>query len=85
MTHPTKAVYSMLLTDAARVGGSEHSLYSAKDVEHSLAKVEVLDFHQTITVDGVQVSSHTAPLGPEEQSTSTLCWSCATAGMLLHR
>ena len=61
MTHPTKAVYSMLLTDAARVGGSEHSLYSAKDVEHSLAKVEVLDFHQTITVDGVQVSSQLAP------------------------
>ena len=55
MTHPTKAVYSMLLSDAARIGSAESQLYSAKDVETSLAKVEVIDFHQTITIDGVQV------------------------------
>ena len=54
MTHPTKAVYSMLLTDATRVGKSDHQLYSPRDVEQSLAKVEVIDFHQTITVGGVQ-------------------------------
>ena len=56
MTHPTKAVYAMLLQDFARVGSSENALFSNSDVEKSMSKIEVIDFHQTITVDGVQAS-----------------------------
>ena len=57
MTHPTKAVYAMLLQDFARVGSSENALFTHKDVESSMSRIEVIDFHQTITVDGVQASS----------------------------
>ena len=57
MTHPTKAVYSMILSDQARTNRSEGALYGPPDVEQSVSKIEVIDFHQTITVGGVQVRS----------------------------
>lgn len=58
MTHPTKAVYGMLLRDFAKLTrtASDDALYSEKDVDASLEKIEVIDFHQTITVNGIQVS-----------------------------
>ena len=58
MTHPTKAVYGMLLRDFAKLtrAASEDALYTEKDVDASLEKIEVIDFHQTITVNGIQVN-----------------------------
>ncbi len=63
MTHPTKAIFGMLLKDSVKVsrGGSEEGLYSEKDVEAALERTELVDFHQTIDVDGIKVrTSHGA-------------------------
>ena len=64
MTHPTKAVYSMLLRDFAkltRAHSDDGALYTEKDVDASLEKIEVVDFHQTITVNGIQVTPPAPP------------------------
>jgi cleavage and polyadenylation specificity factor subunit 3 len=59
MTHPTKAIYNTLLKDFVKVskGGSDEGLYSDKDLEASLERVEVCDFHQTIDLDGIKASA----------------------------
>lgn len=57
MTHPTKAIYGTLLRDFVKVsrGSSDEALYTDKDLEKSLERSEVLDFHQTIDLDGIKV------------------------------
>lgn len=74
MTHPTKAIYGTLLRDFVKVsrGGSEESLYSDKDLERALERSEVLDFHQTIDLDGIKARARPppparAPRGPAPQ------------------
>ena len=59
MTHPTKAVYGMLLRDYAKLmrSGADSALYNERDVDASIEKIEVIDFHQTVTVNGIQVCS----------------------------
>ena len=58
MTHPTKAIMGTLLRDFVKVNrgvGAEEGLYSEKDLEAAMARTELLDFHQTIDVDGIKV------------------------------
>lgn len=56
MTHPTKAIYRTLLSDFLKVSqNSENQLYSEVDLENSMEKIEVIDFNQTIDVDGIKV------------------------------
>ncbi|EIE25515.1 Metallo-hydrolase/oxidoreductase [Coccomyxa subellipsoidea C-169] len=59
MTHPTKAIFGMLLKDSVKVsrGATDAGLYSEKDVEAALERTELLDFHQTIDVDGIKVTA----------------------------
>ncbi|CAL8460817.1 g348 [Coccomyxa elongata] len=59
MTHPTKAIFGMLLKDSVKVsrGSTDDGLYSEKDVEAALERTELLDFHQTIDVDGIKVTA----------------------------
>jgi hypothetical protein len=54
MTHPTKAIFYTLVSDFANLSG-EDALFSKKDVEACMDRIEVLDFDQTILVDGIQV------------------------------
>ena len=56
MTHPTKAIYGTLLRDFVKVsrGSSDEALYTDKDLEKALERSEVLDFHQTIDLDGIK-------------------------------
>ena len=56
MTHPTKAIYGTLLRDFVKIsrGSSDEALYSDKDLEKALQRSEVLDFHQTIDLDGIK-------------------------------
>ena len=52
MTHPTKAIMGTLLKDFVKVNrgmGTEEGLYA------TMARTELLDFHQTIDVDGIKV------------------------------
>lgn len=69
MTHPTKAIYNNLLTDFAKLaassaasGGGEGGppLFDRKDVEASLERIEVVDFDQTIEVNGIQITPYRA-------------------------
>jgi cleavage and polyadenylation specificity factor subunit 3 len=64
MTHPTKAIVHTLLKDFVKVsrggGGPESGLYSDKDLEASTARTEVIDFHQTIDIDGIRITPYRA-------------------------
>ena len=58
MTHPTKAIVHTLLKDFVKVTGN--ALYTDKDLEAATARTEVIDFHQTIDVDGIKVTAYRA-------------------------
>ncbi|KTW32063.1 cleavage polyadenylation factor subunit YSH1 [Pneumocystis jirovecii RU7] len=62
MTHPTKAIYKWLLTDFLRVSNTtaEEQLYEEKDLIKSLEKIEVVDYHSTIEVNGVKFTPYHA-------------------------
>eukprot|EP00529_Nitzschia_sp_RCC80_P014456 CAMPEP_0113448926 /NCGR_PEP_ID=MMETSP0014_2-20120614/5025_1 /TAXON_ID=2857 /ORGANISM="Nitzschia sp." /LENGTH=754 /DNA_ID=CAMNT_0000340167 /DNA_START=23 /DNA_END=2287 /DNA_ORIENTATION=+ /assembly_acc=CAM_ASM_000159 len=56
MTHPTRAVTRLLLTDYLRLlsnrnASEEDILYNEKDLENSMNKIEVIDFHTTMAPD----------------------------------
>ncbi|XP_064384544.1 cleavage and polyadenylation specificity factor subunit 3-like [Halichondria panicea] len=56
MTHATKAVYRWLLSDYVKVSNisSDQMLYTEKDLEKSMDKIETIDFHQEVDVNGVR-------------------------------
>ncbi|CAI9103805.1 OLC1v1002368C3 [Oldenlandia corymbosa var. corymbosa] len=62
MTHATKAIYRLLLTDYIKVSkvSVEDMLYTEKDIENSMNKIEVIDFHQTLEVNGIRFWCYTA-------------------------
>uniref|UniRef100_A0A7R9Y201 Cleavage and polyadenylation specificity factor subunit 3 n=1 Tax=Prasinoderma coloniale TaxID=156133 RepID=A0A7R9Y201_9VIRI len=62
MTHPTKAVYRTLLADFVRVskGSSGEQLYTERDLDASMERIEVVDFHQEIDVDGIKFKPYMA-------------------------
>lgn len=58
-THATKAIYRMLIGDFIKVakygGGSEsRMLYTEEDLERSMDKIEVIDFHEQKEVNGIK-------------------------------
>ena len=46
MTHPTKAVLKMMITDSLRV--SDDMLFDSKDLDRCLAKVELIGLHKPL-------------------------------------
>lgn len=65
MTHPTKAIFRTLLKDFVKVsrsadGSDGGSLYTDKDLEVATERTEVIDFHQTIDIDGIRVTPYRA-------------------------
>ncbi|EEB09385.2 mRNA cleavage and polyadenylation specificity factor complex subunit Ysh1 [Schizosaccharomyces japonicus yFS275] len=56
MTHPTKAVCKWLLSDYVRVSnvGVEDQLYDEKDLAAAFERMEAVDYHSTIEVEGVK-------------------------------
>ena len=56
MTHPTKAIVSTLLRDFISVsrGGADEGLYTAKDLDAALVRTQVIDFQQTLDLDGIK-------------------------------
>ena len=56
MTHPTRQVCGMLLKDFVKVSrGSSEGLYTEKHLEEALQRTQLIDFHQTIEVNGIKV------------------------------
>lgn len=58
MTHPTKAVLRLLLGDYMRLlqmknAKSEDLLYTEVELQSCIEKIELIDYHQTVTVKGL--------------------------------
>ncbi|VDK87823.1 unnamed protein product [Onchocerca ochengi] len=65
MTHATKAIYRMSIGDYLKVskyGGSSDNrlLYNEEDLEKSMEKIEVIDFHEQKEVNGIKFWCHVA-------------------------
>ncbi|XP_034702642.1 cleavage and polyadenylation specificity factor subunit 3-I-like isoform X3 [Vitis riparia] len=62
MTHATKAIYKLLLSDYVKVSkvSVEDMLYDEQDILRSMDKIEVIDFHQTLEVNGIRFWCYTA-------------------------
>jgi len=54
MTHPTKAVYRILMSDFVRVSsaGTDDQLFDENEMMASWKQIEAVDFHQEVVVNG---------------------------------
>lgn len=63
MTHPTKAIYRWLLSDFVKVtnigdsGNKNDSLYTDEDLVESFDKIETVDYHSTMDVNGIKFTA----------------------------
>lgn len=60
MTHPTKAVAKMLLSDYVRVSSStpgEEQLYEEADLHRAWDRVEMVHYHQVVDVNGIRFTA----------------------------
>lgn len=67
MTYPTKAIYKWLLNDFVRVtsitddsDGNPSFLYTDEDLNRSLDRIETIDYHSTIEVEGIRFTAYHA-------------------------
>jgi len=62
MTHATKVIYKLLLSDYVKVSkvSVEDMLFDEQDILRSMDKIEVIDFHQTMEVNGIRFWCYTA-------------------------
>ncbi|KAL2460520.1 Cleavage and polyadenylation specificity factor subunit 3-I [Abeliophyllum distichum] len=62
MTHATKAIYKLLLSDYVKVSkvSVEDMLFDEQDILRSMDKIEVINFHQTLEVNGIRFWCYTA-------------------------
>lgn len=71
MTYPTKAIYKWLLNDFVRVtsittddgdeeGEGDEGIYSDEDLAKSLDRIETIDYHSTMEVDGIRFTAYHA-------------------------
>ena len=62
MTHPTRAIYKWLLSDYVKVSNlsTEDMLYTEQDLIDSFEKMEVIDYHQQVDVDGIKFTGYNA-------------------------
>lgn len=60
MTHPTKAIYGSLLRDFVKLAGSrqaEEQIFNEEDLRNSMPRIDVIDFHQTVDINGIKVQN----------------------------
>ncbi|KAL5262541.1 hypothetical protein ACHWQZ_G008069 [Mnemiopsis leidyi] len=64
MTHATKAIYKWILADYIKVSNitteDRGVLYTEKDLDNSLDKIETMNFHEEIEVNGIRFWSYNA-------------------------
>ncbi|KAJ3148057.1 Cleavage and polyadenylation specificity factor subunit 3 [Geranomyces variabilis] len=62
MTHPTKAIYKWLLSDYVKISNlsAEDQLYDEQDLMRSYEKIEVVDYHQEVDVEGIRFTPYNA-------------------------
>lgn len=54
MTHATKAIYKIILHDYVRVSAQDDRLFDERDLMQSMAKIEVVDYHQVVEFKGIK-------------------------------
>ncbi|XP_063715525.1 cleavage and polyadenylation specificity factor subunit 3-like [Symsagittifera roscoffensis] len=56
MTHATKSIYKLLMSDYLKVSniGSDDMLFSETDLDASMEKIETINFHQVQEISGVK-------------------------------
>lgn len=56
MTHPTKAIYKMLLSDYVKVSNIaiEEMLYDEQNLMDSMNKIETVNYHQEVEHNGIK-------------------------------
>lgn len=61
MTHPTKAIYKWMLSDFVRVSNvannDEQPLYNDAELSRSYERINTIDYHQEIEVDGIRFTA----------------------------
>ncbi|ORX58037.1 Metallo-hydrolase/oxidoreductase [Hesseltinella vesiculosa] len=62
MTHPTKAIYKWMLSDYLRISNidDEDQLYNDEDLTNSFHRIEAIDYHQQIEVEGIKFTAYNA-------------------------
>ena len=60
MTHPTKAVYKMVLDDSVMVSSAQNPLFGKEDVEKSMEKIDVINFHEEVEHMGIKFTCYNA-------------------------
>ena len=63
MTHATKAVMQLLISDFVKLGGGNKStsnLFNDQDFKNCMDKIEVIDYHTTVTHKGIQFCGYVA-------------------------
>lgn len=63
MTHPTKAIYRWLLSDFVKVSSapdSTENLYNDDDLSTSFDRIEAIDYHSTMEVEGIKFTAYHA-------------------------
>ena len=60
MTHATKNIFYTMMKDMLRMHKKDPSryLFSAEDLESSMSRISAINFHQTVTVDGIQITPY---------------------------
>lgn len=46
MTHPTRAIYKLMLSDYEKVSVSDKKLFDRNALDESMKRIELIDYHQ---------------------------------------
>lgn len=60
MTHATKAVMKLLLSDNVRLQANRSLLYTEQELQNCIDKIEVVDYHQTVEHKGIKFTATAA-------------------------
>ena len=60
MTYPTKAIFKHVLGDSLKVYDGDKVLFDSHDIDNSLYKISVVNFHQEVEVNGIKFTCYAA-------------------------
>eukprot|EP00747_Dinoflagellata_sp_TGD_P147328 gnl/TRDRNA2_/TRDRNA2_176804_c1_seq2.p1 gnl/TRDRNA2_/TRDRNA2_176804_c1~~gnl/TRDRNA2_/TRDRNA2_176804_c1_seq2.p1 ORF type:complete len:600 (-),score=-40.24 gnl/TRDRNA2_/TRDRNA2_176804_c1_seq2:464-2263(-) len=62
MTRPTKAIYYHVLKDLMQIAKRDglETIFSKKDLENSMSRIEVINFHQTVYINKIKITTYLA-------------------------
>lgn len=60
MTHATKSIFHTMMKDMLRMhkGNPQRQLFTAAQLDKTMQRISVINFHQTIEADGVRITPY---------------------------